>query len=919
MGTLASVAYQCGWIPEGPVAYELFSTTSDVVYDQKGNPSVGTVSVTAYRLNGTARTRMTVNTTGSEYCVILRVWKSDGSELAAKKATETPASALRQYKAARFDLVPVGAVSATLTYDQSAVVASRQVNLIHDGASGEAGARPETVFVRCPTKPATPTGGTYTNPYPTSKVAVGKEQRSWTDSPPSGTDPVWMSKAVFLPTHTTTSPAWSDPVAAVDSTDIDIIWSKAEAPKRPTSNPFDASSDTDWSKTATDAIWMAIATKSNGAWGSWQTMRIKGEVGQNSVLFTIDPNPVEFKRGSFRVVHCALEINDGGVPVKPDSMVNLDGVSGHSGTLATGLTWTWSSDYNGRVDLRLTYDGSADIQLDKTVTVNYKGQSYSRLLQIRTVADGDKGEKGDDAVMYRLALTPSALTYDRDALTYDSSTVKATVSRITGKTEAAVTDLAAEGLTLTYDTYVGGTKKATVAYSGAVVFSSVLYSRLDFTLKKGDTVVATQTLGINLTGRSITGPRGPFSPPPQLWTDYPVGYEFQDGVMAADGKSPATRKDSVYYGMSNGMLVAYECIKSHTKGDLKTESGTKVDDTPDANSALTPADNPNRVWKRGIEYNIVATNVILAMNAYIELLSSQGIRIYDAANQIVGQMSAINGAPSSGSTLLPFFIGGVMNEDGSFSQTPLFAVDINGRTYHGGLGGRHIEIDPLAKTVTVYDDGGVMRTLITGERIEPADAVPGNGSTPLSATVQVSQVTVNDVESDGNGGWMGAKTSTYTLGTAVSNGTVSVSVPSFALGLSGNVSAAVVRLSLTVNNVEQAPKFFTTQKAGTITVEASTFRAHVKKGDVVKMRARLEAYYQSKASNGVATMGAFAVSGSITYEQVLSILASNGRITSSNSDNYCYDLYDTAGKLHSRIVSGGKVMFDTDTAGKHFN
>lgn len=287
---IASMMFQCGWEPEGPVAYELMSVDNDVRFDATGAPTRSSVSVQAFRLNGTERTPLPVNSqAGAQHYVVLKV--ASGSSVSAAVTTSIPnANTLRRKDWARFYLIPKTA--STHGFTDADVLATCPVQITHDGEDGSNGSFFSTVFVRSPQKPVAPTGGTYTSPYPTSKVTVGTEQRQWTDAPAGGSDTIWISRAIFTPSHTTSSPAWSDPVMAVDSNDVEFIWSTSEtSPVLPTTHPFDAANPGAWSKDATDAVWMAVSVKRESVWGDWQMSRIKGEKGEDAVMYRLSLTP----------------------------------------------------------------------------------------------------------------------------------------------------------------------------------------------------------------------------------------------------------------------------------------------------------------------------------------------------------------------------------------------------------------------------------------------------------------------------------------------------------------------------------------------------------------------------------------------------------------------------------------------------
>lgn len=685
MGTLATTSFQCGWIPEGPVAYQLYSGSSQIKFDQNSKPSVQTVSVTAYRLNGTGRTQISVNGDRDEFAVVLRRWLADGTEMSPAQVTAQGASAFRNCVKGRFDLVPSGAIEyedgIDPVYDEKEILVSHEVGIVRDGQDGN-GSYTWMVFMRCPVTPTRPTGGTYDNPTPGSVFTYNGKNYRWTDSPTSGSDSLWVSTARFESTHTgTASPTWSDPVPAADSSDLELIWSAKASPAKPVSHPFSAASDSDWSKASSNAIWMAVSVKSNGVWKDWDVVRVKGE-----------------------------------------------------------------------------------------------------------------------------------------------------------------------------------------------------------------------------DGKSITGPAGPYCPPPQLWADYPVGYGFQDGTGAS------TTRNTVFHGIaSNGKVMAYTCIRSHPKAAAGTEPGTTAG---------------NSYWKavEGGPYTLLSTEVMLAVNAYIRLLSSQGIRIYDEQNRIVGQMSAVSGAPQPGAILLPFFIGGVMAEDGTFSNGtgPLFAVDTSGRTYHGGISGQRIEIDPATKRLHIYGADGTLCAIHSGDVLDytsVGNATGGSVDTVmqagLSKTLYGSKTEYVDVTNGRKAG---------------GDGTLTVSVPPFEIRASGTELADPDALAASCSlyaevlfGSEVVDRYLV---GGLVDVSRVyntapvTLQVNVPKDTVYTVRMR---YVSNLDQFGVTR---FTPSGSVSVSLNISNkvchYGQNGWYISTSNRNFSYCIYDSAGRMHQKTVVNGTVMFDTDDPNKHF-
>jgi len=133
------------------------------------------------------------------------------------------------------------------------------------------------VFVRNVGAPSTPVGGDYDDPVPPG----------WSDMVPSGTDPVWMSSAVFTQGEAT-PPVWTSPILTEDTEYTDFEYCTFDDPNMeldPNGKPAPplegAGQRVYWHNdpTVTDD-WMAIGRKIGGAYPeSWDVVKIGGEKG----------------------------------------------------------------------------------------------------------------------------------------------------------------------------------------------------------------------------------------------------------------------------------------------------------------------------------------------------------------------------------------------------------------------------------------------------------------------------------------------------------------------------------------------------------------------------------------------------------------------------------------------------------------
>lgn len=278
---------QIAYIPETPESYELFSASAELRFDSEGKPNRSSVGVTPYRLKDT-REQIAVNADSDEFFLILHTL-TGGLTHSYTQTASVQAATLKSVDWARFDLIrksdavlkstpgqtPLPGKEVILSYPESAILASCPILITHDGTNASDGGFVSIAFKRHPSNPGTPSGGTYTSPVPATD--------GWTDAPTQGTEPLWMSRAMFTPDMDgktgSPAPVWSSAVSVADSVDIEFIFSKSLAPETPTGHPFMSTAMSSWTKTPDDAIWMAISAKVAGVWCDWKVSRIKGEQG----------------------------------------------------------------------------------------------------------------------------------------------------------------------------------------------------------------------------------------------------------------------------------------------------------------------------------------------------------------------------------------------------------------------------------------------------------------------------------------------------------------------------------------------------------------------------------------------------------------------------------------------------------------
>lgn len=385
------------------------------------------------------------------------------------------------------------------------------------------------------------------------------------------------------------------------------------------------------------------------------------------------------------------------------------------------------------------------------------------------------------------------------------------------------------------------------------------------------------------------GSRGPYIPGYMPWSSYPSGYQFKSG---AAGES---RMDIVLLASGN-RLIPYYCKASHTKGTTPPNQDT-------AHWGITDA---------GV-YDCLATNMLLADNARVEFMSGQAIRV-GAGTTVWGYF----GTPAEG--------GEIIYTGGATPAEATFMVDLHGNARWGAATAQRIEVDPIAAALRIFDSSGALRTTMSGERKDPATAIPGGGAdtsltggTTLAATATGSHTVIAE-------------------NTASAAGTVSVNVPAMTItakandmgsgaGSSGPVMQPYTNVAVTIQVWVGGKVVARRQFSGhayyeeaatgsdpvsverTFVTQPTAITAAVKKNDKVKVTVEVgitKAGGTGSGGSGSVTAGT-AFSGKFVYSGVQCIYATNGICISSNSDNYFFALFDTSGTLHIGCKAAGTV------------
>ncbi|MBD5310575.1 MAG: hypothetical protein HDS13_00200 [Bacteroides sp.] len=613
------------------------------------------------------------------------------------------------------------------------------------------------------------------------------------------------------------------------------------------------------------------------------------------------PGALIFKVGKASTSAVLCRIMVGSTQLVPSSLNNLS--ANRLDNLVTSLKWNFA---NG--NYQFIYDGKADINTVITLRPVYNGVEYPCTLQVLTVKEGENGE---DA--YSADISPSEVTFVRgkaETVTLDSAIYKG---------ETALTHTVSCNTTL--PAFLSFEAPDELSYNGSTA-GAVTDKTLTFSLTPsngGPTM--TKTVRIRFEDPPVRGHTGPFVPPIRMWEDYETGYQFQPG---ADGDE---RKDVVLYKTEDGTIFAATCLVKHSKPAVGTTNYDKY--TPwYSYPAGTPTNQ--RYWSSAQKIKLVATDVLLADQAFIGLMSGNAIRIYDSARNVVGE---IVGTTEDGNS----FVIWIGNKDTDGTIDPLWAVNALGTHFIGGISGQRIEINPSNKDLSVYDSDGALVATHSGRYIDPATVIPSAASGQNYGITLSAQ----SLSASGKKNW----TSTNTTKKLTGNGVMKIPIPSFTLKAKRkeyNSSAlselapkttatldlvvyinGVIERKITLGRVEssamssQANTTATsstsnTNREITLAIPARTEVVPMKAGDTFLAMLTLTVTMLGGHGTdgfGSITWGATAMTCSYTADCYRAEYGSNGWVISCNTDNYAYFLVGKDKKMYAKCVSAGEVIF----------
>ena len=520
---------------------------------------------------------------------------------------------------------------------------------------------------------------------------------------------------------------------------------------------------------------------------------------------------------------------------------------------------------------------------------------------------------GADAVSYDIDISPDAWCLNADGSTPFTSTSgrdwpAVRFYRTIGNTREDVTTRLTELNLQTYcecdgvsvplsPGFIAGTYILRPA-NASVGYKSV---RVALTGKdaSGNTIqLAAKNCSISQAG--VQGDPGPFTPPPMQWADYTTGFRFTDGTEG-------TAKHVVLHGFAaNGRAMCYCCKKSHNKvpNNAANTTGTEPGTTPGSEYWQTVDGGP---------FHLLATDVLLAVNAFINFLSGNAIRLYDATGaNIVGEIMG-------GSGILAWL--------GGSSSNPMWAVDVQGMQTLGGRSGQRIELDPSEREMRIFDSSGNLCGVHSGRSIG-SNPVPGSGTNTTSeANIASATKTKSGHAEVGNY----SQATTYTAGEMTvsipAGGTTEITVPKMHYemrtipGSSSVPAAAKVYLEprVKVYNGTTLVNTFTLEGVshtggGSKTVDCPS-RTFYQSGaitkivlemmcDVVNTAGLSGEFKWDPANPGDKLKAAFKI------KRYRCEFGSDGMVVSYDNSNYFYLRHDGT-KLVGKFVSNGNTIFST--------
>lgn len=618
--------------------------------------------------------------------------------------------------------------------DVSAGITERVVNLYYSWALALQGnsAFKSIVFKRSDNQPSTPTGGSYASPVPSG----------WSDGVPSGTKTLWMSMRTFSANgEYPQDSAWTTPTVASDTADMDLEFSAlATNPGTPDS----PASGANWHDTATPAdVWMAICYKTAGEWGNWEVLKVKGEKGDDgtSVLAQYSVNGTSNWHSTYSANDVYMRTSSDGGTTWGDAIriVGEDGAPGPYTDYSFAYSPNLTSEQSDGCPTDTGTDGSEGSKITtwydapptavsgqylwmRVISYTLSGDtlvagtpSYARIGG-EEGADGQDGEDGQDGADGANGYSAATVyLYQRSISGTSNISVPSNdyVYRFADGKIYATSDTSFTTPLTTIETnwhteIPDGDDPCYVTM--AFVQENTATAELLGGLVSDDgswSPIARLTGKNGLAGKIMRGINefsndGLVDGRPDGYGGYVAGYQ---GLEETD---PEIIYYDVVYRIVNGVRTYYYCkngdgAEGHTPG-----SGT----------------NWQNYWEEATNFNFIATKVLLASNAFIDIFTGNAAYMMDDNGTVVvsgmqGGSSTINGNPK-----VNFFAG--TDSTHTDPQGAPFRVAYDGSVY--------------ASDITI--DGGSIS--IKDNNVEKFKVTSSGAMTATDATI------LGSVEAQGN-------------------------------------------------------------------------------------------------------------------------------------------------------------------------
>lgn len=360
----------------------------------------------------------------------------------------------------------------------------------------------------------------------------------------------------------------------------------------------------------------------------------KSANGSNSVSIIPSPQAIVAKKSTAAAIYKVdVSVMDGANLVG-NTYWSIDKVYNNSGAeittnsdISQNLQYTGITTAANTRTINLKLAANASVETSFSFDVIYNKVTYKQKIDFKTVGDGD------NAVTYEII--PTNAYYILDQNNTVSGAIEGILYKITGDTREIVKGAQIEcGYSNTIDTMAATTDTDSNGYfkvdseqyfnddwqdpAGCAQSSNSIIARY----KLNNQIVA--QYNVSLAKNGMPGPAGKQSAPLRV-SEWAEGTTYYTGYDDGDPWS-----DVVYTKDSNSKPVYYRCIKKNNTRDENL-------------NIITPTNNTQYWQEFDGQFESVATGLLLAENAYVDLLSGNTINIKDSSGNTTAGMSGGDG------------------------------------------------------------------------------------------------------------------------------------------------------------------------------------------------------------------------------------------------------------------------------------